>query len=371
LWKELLDHYHIKIHFAHRTFQWSSEARGKAAVHCVIIGFAAFDAAQKYLYDYDNPKSEPHEVAVGNINPYLIEGGDFTIIKRSKPICNVPEIKFGSQPNDSGHLILLDEEKNELLSKEPLAEKFIKPLIGAYEYINGIMRWCIWLKGFDPNEYREIKPIMSRIAMVEKVRLESKRPVTRELAKVPSLFGFISQPDTNYLLIPRVSSENRRYIPLGFLSCDVIAADSCLTIPNATIYHFGVLTSAMHMEWMRQVCGRLESRYRYSNTLVYNNFPWANPTPAQIKNIEEKAKGVLDARAQFPNSTLADLYDPLTMPPALLKAHQALDKEVDKAYRKEKFNSERERIEYLFTLYQQLDQPLLPSTPIKKGRKKL
>jgi hypothetical protein len=368
LWNELFERYHIKIHFAHRTFAWGSEARGKAAVHCVIIGFAAADTSAKLLYDYDTPKSEAHEMRVRNINPYLVEGDDFVIPKRSRPICDVPEIIFGSMPNDGGFLLLDDKEKADLLSKELQAAPFIRPLLGSKEFINNIPRWCLWLKDISPEALRRMPLVMQRIEQVRQYRLKSDRATTRKLADTPMLFGEIRHTDTDYIIIPSVSSEARKYIPIGMMHGEVIASNLCLIIPGATLYHFGVLTSAMHMAWVKHVCGRLESRYRYSNTLVYNNYPWpASPTPAQVKDIETKAQAVLDMRAQFNGDSLAALYDPLAMPPALLKGHFALDKAVDAAYRKQSFDSERSRIEYLFGLYQQITAPLVKLKSKKKS----
>lgn len=364
LWPILINQFGLSIHFAHRTFKWTideKKARGMkiAMVHCIIVGFATYKADSHELYDYAEPAAEPHRFSVSNISPYLVESDNKVITARRTAICNVPQIVFGSMPNDDGNLILSDEDKLEILSKEPAAEKYIKPLISAHEYLNGFTRWCLWLHQAEPSALKALPLVMQRIENVRRYRLASNRQATRRLASTPYLFAEIRQPQANYVLIPRVSSERRTYVPMGFFGSGQIVSDTCLCIPNATPYHFGVLTSLMHMDWMRYVCGRLESRYRYSNTLVYNNFPWpVEATPLQIKAIEDKAQAVLDARVQFPNSTLADLYDPLTMPPQLLKAHQALDKAVDAAYRKKPFASERERIEYLFELYQKLSAPL-------------
>lgn len=376
LWQPMLSHYGIHIHFAHRTFKWTideKKAKGMkiANVHCVIIGFSAHKAEEKFLFEYETPVSDPHRIQVKNINPYLAEAQNVLIATKSTPLCNVPPIVFGNMPNDGGHLILSDEEKTELLHKEPAAKKFIKPLVSAHEYINGLNRWCLWLHNAEPAELKSLPMVMQRVDNVKRYRQASTREATKKLAATPYLFGEIRQPETSYVLIPRVSSEKRTYVPMGFFSAESIVGDTCLCIPNATLYHFGVLTSLMHMDWMRHVCGRLKSDYRYSNTLVYNNFPWpAAPKPEQVRAIEDRAQAVLDARAQFPNSTLADLYDPLTMPPALLKAHQALDKAVDAAYRKKPFESERERIEYLFTEYQRLTAPLIGAIKPKPRKKR-
>jgi len=368
LWNELFTRNHLKIHFGHRTFAWASEARGKAHVHVVIIGFAVFDRDNKRLYDYEGDEEKATVTIVRNVSPYLIEGSDTVILSRSKPICTVPEIIFGNMPNDGGHLILTDEEKDELLRREPRAARFIRLFLGSQEFINGETRWCLWLKDATPGELRALPEVMKRINGVREHREESDRETTRELARTPALFGEIRQPDSEYLLVPSVSSENRPYVPIGFMSPDVIGSNLVLFVPGATKFHFGVLSSAMHMAWVRQVCGRLESRYRYSNKLVYNNFPW--PTEVEEKRrsaVDSAAQAVLDARLRFlpPKgaSTLGDLYDPLTMPPALAQAHAALDRAVDRCYRDEPFRSDRERVEYLFSLYERLTVPLLPATP--------
>lgn len=372
LWQELFAHYHIKIHFAHRTFAWSSEARGKAAVHCVIIGFAAFDIRQKLLYEYDHINGEPHEIAAINITPYLTDGGDIVITKQSHPICSVPEIVFGNMPNDNGNLLLTNEEKTELLAIEPNAAPYIRQIMGSREFINGISRWCLWLVDITPEALRKLPYVKARVEKVQQSRLISNRATTRALADTPYLFGEIRQPKSDFLAIPEVSSVMRKYIPIGFLKQECIVTNKLYTLANANFYQFGILSSLMHVTWTRYVCGKLKSDFQYSAGIVYNNFPWPqNPTPQQMKDIETKAQAVLDIRTQFSSSTLADLYNSLTMPPALLKAHQALDKAVDATYRKQSFDSERERIEYLFILYQQLTDPMgtAMAKPVRKGHK--
>lgn len=355
LWNELFNKYGIKIHFAHRTFQWNSEARGKAAVHVVIVGFGNFDIEDKYLFEYENIKGQPHKVAVKKINPYLVEGGDIAIKPRPKPLCSVPPIVFGSMPNDGGNLLLTDDEKKQMLAKEPYLKKYIRPLISAYEYLNGLKRYCLWLNNADPGDIVASKLLKERIEKVKQYRLESQREATRKLAEYPGLFGEIRQPETEYILIPSTSSENRLYVPASFFDKNQIANNSCLIVSNAKIYHYGIIQSQMHMTWMRYVAGRLESRYRYSNKLVYNNFPWpTEATDAQKNAVEEKAQAVLDARKEFPEASLADLYNPLTMPPKLLRAHKELDLAVDKCYRSKQFKDERERIEFLFSLFEAL-----------------
>jgi hypothetical protein len=375
LWQVLLNRYSIHIHFAHRTFKWTideKKAKGMkiAAVYCIIVGFGTNDQNDKSLFEYDRVNSDPHFTKAKNINPYLVDASDTIVTSRTKPISDAPPIVFGNMPNDGGHLLLNDAEKDELLKVEPGAEKFIRPLLGSEEFINGISRWCIWLRDAQPAELKGMPHVLSRMERVRANRLASKRAATQRLAATPSLFGEIRHPKGEYLLIPKTSSERRLYIPIGIMPNHVIPTE-CLIVPDATLYHFGILTSLMHMVWVSYVCGRLKSDYRYSNTLVYNNYPWPrNLIPTQINDIEGKAQAVLDARAQFSGSTLADLYDPLTMPPVLLKAHQALDKSVDKSYRKEAFLSERERIEFLFGLYHQMTAPLIAKPPKRTRRNK-
>lgn len=353
LWGQMFNKYGIKIHFAHRTFKWSNEAKGNAAVYCVIIGFANYDTINKTLFEYEDIKGEPHALKVKNINQYLVDAKDIFIEKRRKPICNAPEISFGSMPNDGGHFLFTDEEKLEFIKLEPKSAEFFNPLISAHEFLNGHNRWCLWLKNANPSELKEMKLVTERIEKVKKLRSESNRLATKKLSLYPTLFGEDRQPNSDYILIPLHSSEHRKYIPLGYFNKESIANNSCSTIKNITLYHFGVLMSSIHMSWVNVVCGRLESRYRYSNEIVYNNFPWPeNPTDKQIKAIEEKAQAILDARATFPDSSLADLYDPLTMPPALVKAHNELDKAVDAAYSKQTFMSDAKRMEFLFELYE-------------------
>ncbi|WP_276132255.1 class I SAM-dependent DNA methyltransferase [Polluticoccus soli] len=369
LWGELFSQQHVKIQFAHQTFKWSNEARGNAGVHVVIVGFALKERANKFIFTYEDPASEPNAIPAKNINPYLVEGKDLIVISRKQPICNVPSINYGSMANDGGHLILSEEERVEMEKNDPASKAFIRPFLGSHEFINNVQRWCLWLKDVLPSELKKSNATLKRISMVKDYRLKSTRAATRKLADFPFLFGEIRQPETNYLLIPGVSSENRKYIPIGFLSKDVIASDLARTVPNASLFSFGVLTSVMHMAWVKYVCGRLESRFRYSNNIVYNNFPWPeNPSEKQKEAVEKAAQEVLDARAQFPNASLADLYDPNTMPPALVKAHQALDKAVDLCYRSQPFPNETKRIEYLFELYDKYTAGLF--TEEKKTKKK-
>ncbi|MCX6196686.1 MAG: class I SAM-dependent DNA methyltransferase [Flavobacteriia bacterium] len=366
LWRQMLNKYKIKIHFAHRTFKWSNEAKGNAAVYCVIVGFANFDTINKSIFEYEDIKGEAHEIKVKNINPYLVDARDIFITKRNKPICNVPKMSFGNMPLDGGNLLLSDQEKSEFVLKEPKAEKFIFPLISAYEFLNGKKRWCLWLVEADPNELKQMPEVLKRAELVKKFRLDSVAPSTQKFAATPTLFRDRNQP-ASFIIVPRVSSENRKYIPMGFFDKNSIVSDTCMSIPNGTLYHFGVLMSTIHMTWVKHICGRLKSDYRYSKDIVYNNYPWPeNPSEKQIKTIETAAQNVLDARLQFPNSSLADLYDPLTMPPVLVKAHNDLDKAVDLAYRPQAFTSEANRMVFLFELYEKYTANLFTKEKVKK-----
>ncbi|MFZ2397390.1 MAG: DNA methyltransferase [Smithella sp.] len=359
----------MKIFFAHRTFQWNNEARGKAAVHCVIIGFAHFDISPKWLFEYEHIKGEPQKIKAQNINPYLVDAPDVFLTNIKNPICSAPVMKFGNQPIDGGNLILSPEEKSKLIHDDPYASAFVRKFVGSDEYINNSERYCLWLKNVAPSVIKKHPEIMRRIAAVKEFRLSSQRVATRELANTSSQFAFVSHEDKVYIIVPSVSSERRQFIPIGFMHPDVIASNLCLIIPNADAFHFGILTSTMHNAWMRTVCGRLESRYRYSAGIVYNNFPWPEkPTEKQKQAIEAAAQGVLDARAQFPESTLADLYDPLTMPPVLLKAHQHLDKTVDAAYGKTNFQTEAQRVAFLFELYQRYTSLFAPEKPKRRTK---
>jgi|SRR5665647_694442 len=366
LWGQMLNKYNIKIHFAHRTFKWSNEAKGNAAVYCVIVGFANYDTNNKSIFEYEDIKGEAHELKVKNINPYLVDAKDILIDKRSNPICNVPKMSFGNMPLDGGYLLLDKHEKDELLYKFPSAKQFLKRTVGSNEYINSIERWCLWLVNVEPNLYRHITPIIDRVQKVKLFRENSVAPSTQKFASNPSLFRDKNLPPT-YIVIPGVSSEKRRFIPMGHLNEDTIPTNLVHIIPNGSLYHFGVLMSSIHMAWVKNVCGRLKSDYRYSKDIVYNNYPWPeNPTEKQISTIEEKAQKVLDVRLEFPNSSLADLYDPLTMPPALVKAHQELDKAVDLAYRPQPFTSEANRMVYLFELYEKYTADLFTKEKPKK-----
>ncbi len=371
LWNLLFSQYKIKIHFAHRTFSWRNEAKGNAAVHVVIIGFANYDTTNKTIYEYESIKGEAHAVKATNINPYLVEGKDIVLLSISQPISNVPKMQSGSAARDGGFLILKDDEKKEVVKENPSTEKYFSRFISGDDFINNIVRWCIWLKNENPTNFRDIRVFQQRFRAVKDFREKSTRAGTKKMADLPYLFAEERQPENDFLVIPKVSSENRKYIPIAYLTKDYIVSDKTFVIPNTTLFHFGVITSQMHMTWMKNTCGRLESRFSYSNTIVYNNFPWAeNPTEKQIKTIEEKARKVLDARAEFPNSSLADLYDPLTMPPALTKAHNELDKAVDLAYRPQPFTSEANRMVFLFELYEKYTADLFTKAKPKKTKKK-
>ncbi|MCA4900021.1 MAG: DNA methyltransferase [Bacteroidota bacterium] len=366
LWS-CLSEYDITLFFAHRTFKWNNEAKGNAAVHVVIVGFANYDVPEKYIYEYQHIKAEPLRLKAKRINNYLIDAENIFIQKRTSPISNVPSISRGSDAIDDGNFLLDQTEKDELLNAFPESKKYIKPFLMGKEFINNIPRYCIWLKNADLAEVRRITPIYEKIEKVKRFREASKRVQTLKAAKFPYLFGEERQPTTDYLAIPKVSSEAREYIPIGFCHKDIICGDKLFYMPSASHYHFGVLTSLMHMTWMRYVCGRLKSDYSYSNTIVYNNFPWPQDLATQkIKGVEKLAQQVLKVRERYPESSLADLYDPLTMPADLVRAHQDLDKFVDTCYRPQPFETEMQRIEFLFDLYKKYTQPLFGSEKKKK-----
>lgn len=359
----------IHIRFAHRTFQWSNEGKGVAAVHCVIIGFGLHEATQRKIFDYgDGIKGEPTAIAARNINPYLVDAPNVLITPRRTPLGSVPEMVNGSKPTDGGSLLMSNSEMLELLQIEPEAKRWIRPFLGAEEFINNIPRWCLWLKGIAPAELRAMPHVMRRVEAVKAMRLASTDAQTLKDAATPTLFQKIRQPSQPYLLIPSVSSENRHFIPIGYLPPEVIVSNLVYAIPNATLFHFGILNSTLHNAWMRTTCGRLKSDYRYSNTIVYNNFPWCEPTDKHRAAIEAAAQAILDARALYPESSLADLYDPTAMPPELTKAHAALDKAVDAAYQYKGGKDDAARVAFLFERYQQLTS-LLPALTAKKPRK--
>ncbi|MCU0771628.1 MAG: class I SAM-dependent DNA methyltransferase [Verrucomicrobia bacterium] len=375
VWGLLFDRFKVKIHFAHRTFAWQSEARGQAHVHVVIIGFGTFDPSPKPIFDYETDPEQPTVVTARNISPYLTPGPDAYVTKRTKPLCEVPEMRCGNKPSDGGHLILTDEERDALLKDEPAAGKFLRRFTGSEEFINGNMRWCLWLKDASPAELRALPKVVERVQRVREFRLRSSAAPTRKAASNPGLFFYISQPTTRFIAIPEVSSERRPFIPLGFLPPEVIVSNKIYLLPTPNLYAFGLLSCTMHMAWVRQIAGRLESRYQYSGSMVYNNYPWPQEvTDPQRAAVEASARRVLDVRAEHlppkGNATLADLYDPLAMPADLVKAHAELDRAGDRCYRKEPFRSDRERVEHLFALYEKLTAPLAAAGKPKRAARR-
>lgn len=351
LWKPLFDA-GVHIDFAHRTFIWDSEAKVKAHVHCVIIGFSiAPNTKPKVLFTGDRPQ------IADNINGYLIDAENIFVESRNKPICNIPEIGIGNKPIDDGNYLFTETEMREFVAKEPAAEKWFKPWYGSQEFINRKPRYCLWLGNCPPNELRKMPECMKRVEATRQFRLSSKSAGTVKLADKPTHFHVENMPDSTYVIIPEVSSERRRYIPMGFMTPDNLASNLVKVVPNATIYHFGVLTSNVHMAWVRAVCGRLKSDYRYSKDVVYNNFPWPTPTDEQKARIQQRAQAILDARALYPDCSLADLYDEVTMPPELRKAHQANDKAVMQAYGFwGRLNTETACVAELMKMYQKLTE---------------
>jgi len=352
LWSYLLKNRGLKINFAHRTFRWVNDARGKAHVFVVIIGFALKDTPEKFIFDYETPDSNPVKIKVKRINPYLVDFADVLLRNRNTPICDVSKISYGSMPNDDGNLIFTDKEMREFVEKEPRARKFIHPLMSAKEFLHGEKRWCLWLAEVSPSELRELPEVEGRIKRVREYRKASKREATVKLAEVPYLFGEIRQPNSEYILIPLHTSEARKYIPMAFLTRAEIANNSCSVVPTSDLYYFGILMSLMHMAWVSSVCGRIKGDYRYSNNLVYNNFPFPEKIDEkQRRLVRDAAKGVLQCRKRYSSSSLADLYDPLTMPRDLLGAHRKLDKVVDRLYSRKKMRVDSERLLLLFGLY--------------------
>ena len=352
VWKPLYDRFNIQIDFAHRTFKWESEAKDKAAVFCIIVGFscnALIIGHDKYIFNADRM------IKAKNINPYLMEAPNIFVDTRTKPICSVPVMVYGSKPTDDGQFFLSPEERAEVLKIEPQIDKYIKKFMGATEFINNKDRYCLWLLNASPNEIRSSKFISQRIQNVKEFRLNSTKKATQESANTPTLFQEIRQSESTYILVPAHTGGTRKYIPIGFEDKDTICGNANLSIPNAGLYHFGVLTSNVHMAWTRVVCGYLGTSYRYSANIVYNNFPWPTPTEEQKAEIEKTAQAILDARELYPDCSLADLYDELTMPPELRKAHQANDKAVMKAYGFwGKLNTESECVAELMKMYQEL-----------------
>jgi hypothetical protein len=335
----------------------------------VIVGFGRFEPTTKRIHDYDPDPNHPTVVVVRNLSPYLTEGADTVVRKERKPLCRVPEIRCGNKPTDDGNFILTEAEKKELVAHEPGAARFLFPYLGAEEFINGWQRWCLWLEDASPAELRALPEVMRRIDAVREFRLKSTAAPTRKAAATPTRFFYVSQPRTDYILIPEVSSERRHFIPIGFVSKSVISANTNFLVPSSDPFLFGVLTSSMHMAWTRQIGGRLKSDYRYSGSMVYNTFPWPDSAGNEQKAaVAQAAQSVLAARARFPTSPLADLYDPNVMPPALTEAHALLDRAVDRCYRREPFPSDRARVEHLFTRYEKLAAPLVPTAPKARAR---
>jgi type II restriction/modification system DNA methylase subunit YeeA len=379
LWTELLK-LKIKLYFAHRTFRWSNEGRGVAAVHCVIMGFGLQEPSSYRLFDYsDDISGKGKEIKANRINPYLVDAPTVLIKKRNKPLSpNVPEMTRGSSPIDDGNLLLSEEEKQFICQNDLIASKYIRPYLMGDEFINNILRYCLWLKDSTANDRFNSSQIKERIEKVKESRLSSKKIATQKLAQTPYLFGEIRVPTTQYLAIPKVSSENRFYIPIGYLDANTVCGDKLFFIPNASLYDFGILTSHMHNAWMRTVAGRLKSDYSYSNTIVYNNFPFPEKmTKAQKQRIETAAQKILDARKaeeqrcaeQNQKCSLAMLYAVNTMPVELVKAHNELDKAVDSAYSYKGEKDDAARVAFLFELYQKLTSPLLETEPTKKTRR--
>ena len=351
IWRYLFNKFDIQIQFAYQTFKWTSESSKSAAVHCVIIGFTNTNNLKtpRYLYMSDNYRKEAY-----NINAYLVDSDNIFIEKRSNPLSNCDKMIYGSEPREGGFLLLNEDEKNELVIETPVVSQYIKRFVSADDYINNKVRYCLWLEDADISIIRKSKIIMERLKCCKEFRENSKQKQAHDAANTPGLFASPRQPKTDYLLIPVVSSENRKYIPIGYVNKDIIASNACFTISNSSLYTFGIITSNVHMAWMRTVCGRLEMRYRYSNTIVYNNFPWCNPTEEQKAKIEQTAQAILDARALYPDCSLADLYDELTMPVELRKAHQANDKAVMQAYGFSIKMTESECVAELMKMYQEL-----------------
>ena len=352
LWKPLFEQYGIHFNFAYRTFRWDSEADIKAHVHCVIIGFSSIKTAS------NSPKriyiSEFQSISATNINGYLMDAPDVFIEKRMHPISEVPEICLGGQPIDDGNFILTREEKEDFIKKEPQAEQFLRPFMMGKDFIDRKPRFCLWLQDASPALLRQCPTILERVKNVREFRLKSNRGSTLKAAETPTLFGAPFECKSQYIALPKVSSENRRYIPMDYLSANIIPGDKLFCMQGATLFHFGILTSNVHMAWMRAVCGRLKSDYSYSNTIVYNNFPWPEVTVEQKAKIEQTAQAILDARTKYPDCSLADLYDEVTMPPELLKAHQDNDRAVMAAYGFSTRISESECVAELFKLYQNI-----------------
>lgn len=348
LWKPLFEE-NVHIDFAYRTFVWDSEANDKAHVHCVIVGFSKMSSSKpKLIFEEDQT------ITATNINGYLLDAENVCVESRNKPLCNVPEIGIGNKPIDGGFYLFEKEEMEEFVKKEPLSEQYFHFWYGSHEFINRCPRYCLWLGDCSPSQIRKMPECMKRVEAVKNYRLQSASAGTKKLADKPTRFHVENMPKTNYIVIPEVSSQRRRYVPMGFMTPDVFCSNKVRLMPYATLFHFGVLESNVHMAWMRVVCGRLKSDYDYSIKIVYNNFPWPSPTDEQKARIEQTAQGILDARALYSDSSLADLYDPLTMPPELQKAHTANDIAVMKAYGFSTKMSEADCVAQLMEMYLEL-----------------
>ena len=350
IWKPLKDLFNLQINFAYQTFRWDSEASLKAHVHCVIVGFCCYNTNKpKTIYT-----SGEQTIAAENINGYLVNADDIFVESRNKSLCDIPQMIYGSKPVDGGFFLMKEEEKNEILAKEPNLAKYIRQIYGAEEYINNKKRYCLWLVGASPADIKNSPTLFSRVQSVREYRLQSTKEATRLSADRATEFQEVRYSTTEYIIVPSVSSEKRRYVPIGYVSPDIVVNNAVLFIPNATLYHFGILTSNVHMAWMRVVCGRLEMRYRYSKDIVYNNFPWPTITPEQEAEISRTAQAILDARNLYPDCSLADLYDEVTMPVELRRAHQANDRAVMRAYGLPVTTSESDTVAHLFKLYEEL-----------------
>ena len=377
LWPSLFNNYRLEIAFAHRTFAWGSDARGMAHVHVVIIGLSqrAYEPKEKRLFSYDDINGDPVESLHGALSPYLFDAGGLAdkhlvVEERSKPLCEAPRLVSGTQPVDDGNYIFDDNERAEFLAGEPNSEKLLHPYVGSIEYLNGLRRWILSLKGVSPAELRRLPAVVERMQKVKEFRHKSKRKSTLAIADYPDKYNVEVIPDGPFLCIPKVSSERREYIPIGWLEPPTIPSDLVFVLRDANLWHFGILTSRMHMSWVRHIGGRLKSDYRYSIGVVYNPFPWPEATDAQRGRVRALAQTVLDARAMFPDATLADLYDVDVMRPELRRAHRALDAAVDGLYRGASFNGDRERVEHLFGLYEKLVSPLIAATKQKRGKRR-
>ena len=376
LWPALFNTYGLEIVFAHTTFPWGSEARGKAHVHVVIVGLADRDSAssRRRLFAYELSRNESTEVETGRIGPYLVDTSQLTdphmVVERErKSLSGLPRIGVGTKPVDGGHYILNRDEKEAFLADEPDAADLLRPFIGGREFINGLDRWVLFLGGASPSRLRAMSGVMQRIRSVREFRENSAGKLGKSLAADPTAFHVTVAPESEFLVMPEVSSERREYVPVGFLKPPTIPSNKLLVVENATLSLFGLLTSTMHMAWLRHVGGRLESRYQYSSGLVYNTFPLPSEGADQSR-LEPLAQAVLDARDVHPGTTLADLYDPDLMPTNLRRAHRALDRGVDRLYRRTGFASERERVEHLFMLYEKMHTPLGAKTKGRRNRRR-